>query len=458
MRKPAGDLTQTLAPTLAHTPAHMVGHMEAHTAALRQTCAAFVLVAALGWWVAFVDPRWLGSAYLAWHGALTLLMLRAWQLSQHAPLAAQRITLTASALAWLLVLGLPVFTTHDAERYLWDGAVALAGLDPYRLAPDAAPVAALRAIWPTPAEHTAYPTLYPPGALALFALAAAAGPQVGPWVWKLLACTAGFATVLLVRSLLARRGSLQHLPLVALSPLLLLESGVGAHVDAVSALALVAALWCLELGKTRWAGIWGGLFLGLGGLLKLAPVLAWLALAAPRGWPRRAQLTLGLLLALAVGYGLALALGLRPVGSLGVFFEKWRFGSPVVSALGYLLAPRAALLASAALALVWLALAAWRARSAPLSGLQWVLAAPLLFSPVVFPWYLCLLVPLIALQPRAWLLAWVSVVPLSYEVLNRFAGEGVWAPAAWPLLAIAAAWLFGAVVDGWILRGGKHGR
>lgn len=454
--------------------------VSASTLALRQVCVAFVAVAALGWWVAFVEPRWLGSAYLAWHGALTLLMLRVWQLSQQTPLAAQRITLTASALAWLVLLGLPVFTTHDAERYLWDGAVAWAGFDPYRLAPDAPPVAALRALWPTPAEHTAYPTLYPPGAIALFALAAAAGPQAGPWVWKLLACAAGFATVLLVRAVLARRASLQHLPLVALSPLLLLESAVGAHVDALSALALAAALWCLEASKNRWAGVVGGLLLGLGGLLKLAPVLAWLPLVAQRGWPRRLPLTLGLLLALAAGYGLALALGLRPVGSLEVFFEKWRFGSPVASALGYWLAPRTALLASAALALLWLALAAWWVRRAEpqaarnftmgqtaagreglcsscLTGLQLALAAPLLFSPVVFPWYLCLLVPLIALQPRAWLLAWVSVVPLSYEVLNRFAGEGVWAPAAWPLAVITAASLLGAAVDGWISRSGRHG-
>ena len=413
---------------------------------------AFVAVAACGWWVVAVPPSWRGSATIAWHVVLTLLMLASWRLSCQHPDTPQQGTLLAGVLARLLVLALPVFTTHDAERYLWDGAVALAGLDPYRLAPDAPAVVSLRALWPTPAEHAAYPTLYPPGALALFALSATAGPVGGLWLWKLLATAASVATLWVMRAVLVRHGVARHFPLVALSPLLLLEAGVGAHVDAVSTLALALGLWATVAHKPLAAGA----ALGMGVLVKLAPVVAALPLAVAllrhSGWQRALTLCLGLLAMLVGGYGLALVLGLQPVGSLGVFFTKWRGGSPVFAALASLARPEVAGALALGLTLALLALAAWLARSHWVSGLQLALAAPLLFSPVVFPWYLCLLVPAIALQPRAWLLAWVSAVPLGYEVLDKFVGEGVWQPAVWPLWAVALAWLLGAGADLWCHR------
>lgn len=413
---------------------------------------AFVAAAASGWWVVVVSPSWRGSATIAWHGVLTLLMLASWRLSCQHPNAPQQGTLLAGVLARLLVLALPVFTTHDAERYLWDGAVALAGLDPYRLAPDAPAVASLRALWPTPAEHLAYPTLYPPGALVLFALSATAGPAWGVWLWKLLATAASVATLWVMRSVLARHGAARHFPLVALSPLLLLEAGVGAHVDVVSTLTLALGLWFTVVHKPLATGV----ALGVGVLVKLAPLVAALPLAAAllrrAGWQQALTLGLGLLAVLVGGYGLALALGLQPVGSLGVFLTKWRGGSPVFAVLASVARPEVAGALALGFTLALLAWAAWLARTRWVSGLQLALAAPLLFSPVVFPWYLCLLVPAIALQPRAWLLAWVSVVPLGYEVLDRFVGEGVWAPADWPLWTVALAWLLGAGADLWQQR------
>lgn len=410
-------------------------------------CIAFVVVTALGWAVVAAPRGVWGSLYTVWHFVLLLCMLGAWRASLDDPLRCRHGTLAAGLLARLLLLALPAFTSHDIDRYLWDGAVALAGFDPYRTAPDAAALQSLRALWPTPPEHAGYPTLYPPGALALYALSASAGPQWGPWLWKLLACGAGIATLLLARDLLARRGALQHLPLVALSPLLLLETGVGAHADAFSALAVVAALWAFETRRLALCGA----ALGLGALVKLLPALAWLPLALLLLTRRRLRdavaLSLGLALTLALGYGLALALGLQPVGSLGLFFERWRFGSPLFAAAEWLLPPRTAGIMMLALGMALLAAAALRSRSDLLAGLQWALAAPLLVSPVVFPWYLCALAPLAALRPRAWLLVWLAVVPLSYEVVDGFAGAGVWLPAAWPLWALAAAGCAGLWFD-----------
>ena len=49
------------------------------------------------------------------------------------------------------------------------------------------------------------------------------------------------------------------------------------------------------------------------------------------------------------------------------------------------------------------------------------LAIPLLISPVVFPWYLSALVPLLALRPNIYgIAACLIIMPLTYEVLNDF--------------------------------------
>ena len=75
------------------------------------------------------------------------------------------------------------------------------------------------------------------------------------------------------------------------------------------------------------------------------------------------------------------------------------------------------------------------------------MTAPLAVSPVVFPWYLTALVPVIALKPSAALLGWVSAAPLTYIVLNQWLSEGVWAPAQWPLWTIAAVVIAGLFID-----------
>ena len=75
------------------------------------------------------------------------------------------------------------------------------------------------------------------------------------------------------------------------------------------------------------------------------------------------------------------------------------------------------------------------------------LATPLTLSPAVFPWYLCLLVPMLALRPSATLLAWVTTAPMGYIVLNGWLSAGVWQPASWTLWVIAGAVAMGLSFD-----------
>lgn len=409
-------------------------------------CAGFLLICLGVYRIEAIAPAHTGSAYVTLHLLLTLAMLAAWRWggASHT----QLILFTGIA-ARLLLLPAPMLSSNDAERYLWDGAVALAGFDPYSVPPENPAVAGLRAIWATPPEHAAYPTLYPPAALALFALSALAGPVWGIWLWKFIVSIAGIALLLLAKKLLHRRGLDHHLALVALSPLLVLEIGVGAHMDGVAALMIVAALLAYDRGRAGWAG---GL-LALGICLKLLPAALLFALVIAAGWRKAVRMVMAASGTLIAIYAAALAIGWRPVGSLPVFFEKWRNGSPLFTLFEAYLPLQTMLIVIGLLVFLAIGLVLMLARKRPVIAGQIAVAAPLLLSPVAFPWYLCALVPLTALAPGATLLIWLSASPLIYEVRDQFVSAGVWMPALWPLFVIGGGWIIGLAIDA--LRAGR---
>jgi hypothetical protein len=340
-----------------------------------------------------------------------------------------------------MLIGVPAFTTTDVQRYLWDGFVALAGLDPYRVTPDVA-VAQIAAIWPQPVSSASYVTIYPPGALALYTFCANFGSKFAFLVWKLLVTGASTVTLLLVWKFLRSRRSERYLPLVAFSPLLLLESGVGAHVDVFSGLCVAASLLALE----RNAWVTSGAFLGVGGIIKFLPLAAVMPIAFPLvsvGGKKALKFMMAALIVVILGYGAALIFGLHPLGSLIVFFQKWRFGAPLYSLTSFFFPRGLSRLFAFLAALILFVIAYDKARAARVG---WLLALPLLVSPVVFPWYLTPVVVAAAAYPSPFMILWATTMPLTYEVIDRFDSTGVWRTAAWPLWVIGIGWIVGICI------------
>lgn len=402
--------------------------------------AAFVVLCAAIHGVAALPPGMRATGYLAIHVLLTAAMLLAWRTTDPERLG---WLLGCGVVARLVLAAAPTFTTVDVGRYLWDGKLALLGIDPYRIAPIAPELAHLRAEWLPAGVHLDLPTLYPPGAMALFALAALAGDPGSAWlVWKALVTVASLVTLALALRLFDASGARRHPALVALSPLLVLEAGVGAHLDTFSALAVTVGLLAVVSGRAAAAGA----LLGLGAAVKILPGAALVPLALRRGAGIRTAIA-GCSVVMAV-YAASLALGLRPLGSLTVPFRAWSFGSPLWAALEAALGRGAASLVGLAGTGMLLGASVLLARRGRwIAGVQLALAAPLVFSPVVYPWYLTPLVPAVALEPRGALVAWLSLAPLTYEVLVRAETQGVWDPAWWPLVAIAAGTAIAALLS-----------
>ncbi len=338
----------------------------------------------------------------------------------------------------LLLVPVPPYTTHDVTRYMFDGAMVLAGFDPYTVPPGDLRLAELHALWPSALEHARYPTLYPPLALWAFASCARFGPAAAWLVWKALIAVASLVTLHVGRGVMSPKG----FALLALSPILVLEGGVGAHLDVLTVMAVMLAV-------SETAPLARGAWLGVGVLLKLTPITLLapaVMYAAASPW-RAARVVLGAVSVMAVGYGVASAMGYQAVGSLQAFFGGWSFGSPWMLVEQPLRIARPVVLrvgmvvgVGAVLTSCWLA---YRRRLGP--ALLLAACAPYLASPVVFPWYLATAGALLGLAPSLAVIAWMTALPLTYEVIDRFDLDYSWHPATWPIAVMVVAVMLAAL-------------
>jgi alpha-1,6-mannosyltransferase len=287
--------------------------------------------------------------------------------------------------------------------------------------------------------------LYPPLALGFFAIAASAGVENAQIVWKLILLIAGLMTLWITVKVLHHANKLEHLALVALSPLLILETQVGLHLDALSTLAVISAIYCWQ---RQWVAR-AGLVIGLGTLIKLLPIMLLLPLIFTlKSIKQVAALVIATLITIASVYLLTISLGFHPVGSISVFFEKWRFAAPLFVLLDNVLTGQQILIFMIMLSTLicsTVAYCCWRNRRSLannnnvilIGAMQLVIALPLIVSPVTFPWYLMPLIPLMALSPNRYLIIWTLLMPLTYEVIGQFICCHIWQPALWPI------WLIG---------------
>ncbi|GAA2396517.1 glycosyltransferase 87 family protein [Dactylosporangium salmoneum] len=326
----------------------------------------------------------------------------------------------------------PPDSSDDVYRYVWDGRVQLAGVDPYRYPPAAPELRRFRepGLWP-PSSHwcvadgctlinrPAVPTIYPPVAEAVFAGVVLLSPRSArerPMQLAMALCAA-LVGALLWRALAALGRDPRRAVLWAWCPVVALEAGNNAHVDVVAAGLAAAAVWVLAAGRRP---ALGGALLGLAVATKLTPAL--LAPALLRRPPRpAAAVALCAAGALAVVYlPHVLAAGPAVLGYLPGYLHEEGYADGSRFALLDAVLPAALAPAAAALILAATALLAWR-RADP--GRPWGAAAAtvtvtLLVAAPAYPWYTLLLVMLVTYGAPA---EWLAVAPAAY--LAQFAPD-----------------------------------
>src|SRR5215469_663115 len=210
----------------------------------------------------------------------------------------------------------PPRNSTDSYRYIWDGRVQAAGIDPYLYAPADQGVARLRNdfLWSSngpghyfdcaktnqvsttdPADSVIagcsklnrirVPTVYPPVAEAYFFAVQLVAPADDSAI-PIQAAAASFAVLVTVILLFGLRRLGKDPRLAALwawCPTVILECGQNAHVDVVAVALTLVALLLLARAKTEDRTVLGGVLLGLAIATKVTPVLVAPAVLR-RGW------------------------------------------------------------------------------------------------------------------------------------------------------------------------------
>lgn len=340
------------------------------------------------------------SGWLAWDGVSrrTLAMI-----------------LAIAALLRLPVLMAPPYLSTDIYRYIWDGRVEAAGINPYRYIPVDPHLEPLRdaEIFPQINRSGYAPTIYPPLAEGIFL----AVTRLGESPTTMKAAMVGFeaiAIALLLR-LLASAGMPPGRVLVyAWHPLPLWEFAGSGHIDAA-----LLALGVLALSARRAGRAWlAGVALAGAALIKLYPAVLLPALWRRRDW----RLPAGFALTVVLGYLPFIGAGWAVLGFLPGYAAEEGFST--AGAGFYLLSlirsvpALAGLPTLAYLAAAGAALAALGARILLRGGdddeftsaALLATAFTILVSPH-YPWYFAWLIVFACLAPRLPLL-WLTIASL----------------------------------------------
>lgn len=386
--------------------------------------------------VAVPDARTRLAPYLLLFGAGTLLALTAApSLSGSRP----RFLLACAALFRATLLLRAPDLSDDVNRYAWDGRVAAAGFSPYTYAPDDAAVAGLAPEVNARVAHREVHTVYPPVSQAVFRLGALAAPG-DVLALKALFGLADLAVVGLLLSMGGAGGGWAA-ALYAFHPLPITESAGQGHLDALGVALLLSAL----VYGARGRGVKAGVALALSVLTKYVPAAAALPILRRGRLGAAAGLAVtGIAIWLAASGG-----GVSPVGGLPDYAARWDFNSVMymgtaagVEAVGlperakeefirlkakldhpawtqrvfpyFYTAFFARVLLGLLLAIALVAIdRRFRAGGAETAVFA-SLAALLVLSPTLHPWYLLWVLPLAARAKEPAFLYLASVVPLSY--------------------------------------------
>ncbi len=315
------------------------------------------------------------------------------------------------------------YLSDDIYRYVWDGRVQAAGINPYRYIPADDHLKSLRdeEIYPKINRRDYAHTMYPPAAEAMFLLTTRISESV-TWM-KLTMVGFELITVWILMELLASFGlPRQRILIYAWHPLAVWEFAGSGHVDPLAftfiALALLAR-------KRNWETA-TGVALGFATLAKLFPIVLFPALYKRWGW----KMPVALAVTIIAGY--LPYLGVGPLGVLG-FLPGYAQERGLVSGehffilglanrlLGGVKLPNIIFISFACLVLLGLSL--WIIFTRELDDHSYLkrslvlgTAFMVLFAPD-FPWYF------------AWLilfLCFVPSIPILYLTVASFVLYGTW--------------------------------
>ena len=241
------------------------------------------------------------------------------------------IILGVAILCRLPPLFADAYLSSDVYRYVWDGIVQMAGINPYRYVPADPAIASLRAIsegniFPAINRATYAHTIYPPFAQIFFWFVAFVSPTLVMMKTALVLCEGVTVWTLLwlLRAFGRRR---EQIILYAWAPILIWEIAGSGHLDSLAMALIGLAL----VARYQRRPVLTGLLLALAVLTKLYPLVLFPALYMRHPFDRRTgrvgaglEWTMPAMMAglIVAGYTAYSSVGKLVFGFLGGYVEE----------------------------------------------------------------------------------------------------------------------------------------
>jgi alpha-1,6-mannosyltransferase len=332
-----------------------------------------------------------------------------------------------------LLLTSPPTLSDDVYRYIWDGRLANAGVNPYAYAVESSLLDPFDSPQRALVNNSWMASPYLPTAQGLFAAVYRLAPD-SPLAFQIAALLFDLLTGWLIMDILDRLGLPRARVLIYLwNPLVVVEFAHGAHVDALMICLVMATFWFLvaarsEHRRARWFTLGSVIALAAGTLTKGLPALLLPVVVRRWGW-RRTLIYIGLIVgvclpfALGAGWGLTGPLdGEGLFGAIRIYTAYWNYngglyhwlevglsgyrtpGAVPLELVGWGPTRAAKLILGGVLGLILVAVW-WKAQggeadhpgqSLALLRLAAIpLAAYLLLATTLHPWYVTLIIPLL---------------------------------------------------------------
>jgi len=315
----------------------------------------------------------------------------------------------------------------DIYRYVWDGRVQNAGLNPYGYPPESPDLASLRNDQYEKINHKDFSTPYPPAAEMYFRILAKLSTNL--LAFKFGIAIFDFILILVLYKLLqTEQRSTSLLLIYAWHPLPILDFAGAGHLDVIAMCMLMLTIWLVQRGLPAVSGA----SLALGTLTKFLPAFSLPWLIRKGSWK---MMLAGLIVTIALTLQYYTP-DHRMVSGLFAFYSKWWFNDSIFRFLYAFFGADIARFIGGSAVLIVMAFC-WLKKYSVYRSLLIILGTILLFSPVVHPWYVCWVIPLLVFhQNAAWLFfsGWVAI---SYIVWYVYP-VGEWKHDNWLMILVYA--------------------
>lgn len=340
---------------------------------------------------------------------------------------------------FLRVLLMPVdqITSDDYYRYLWDGKMQVNGINPYHFAPNDSNLTYLHSDrLPNLVNHTHIKTIYPPASQMVFFLSYY---LFGEHIWglKIIYLLLDILIIIfLFKALEILEVKTSAVLLYAISPLVLCEFYINAHIDILLLLFICLSIYWLVKGNINFSM----LFLGLSFMSKFYSLIL---LPLMLVYFYNEKKTLIFISKGLVFFIIPVIITLPYISHISNIFETiqsyslyWYNNNPIYRIpyewfVESAMLPDIYLRITIALLIIASLIFIITRETDIISKISYSIFAYFLFSPTVHPWYLTILCLFIVYKFRLLFVFWTGFISLTYFAVYNYHVTGIWKDISW---------------------------